>query len=427
MRSTILSCGLLAAAACGKVSAVGDGGNGIDANTGPDADAHGVVTVTVLNTDQSGTPVQGVPVVFFDPDGTMVGKSDTDASGKASATVLPGANVTVVWPKSSTSYQIGTVYAIKPGDNLVVGFRNPAATDVATFQVTYDQYSGATSYQIFGPCGTADASNVLHFQAGCKTDPFDLYVIAYDASGNPIAFNAKNGQSLAAGTVHLTSTSWSFVNQFTASYTNIPAQVTNISADHVAGFPGGFDAGNSAAPTSTSLSLAMTAPTPGTYAWVSSNITGAAGSQQVVRQRIAGAASSAGMDVTATILPWLSNATFDVASQSFAVTATGTGTYDVYLADVQYQRPSGSTSIDYEWIVLGPTIGTITLPNLPSDVGGVNPLSTDTIGSPIALAIDDDGDGWDSVRDHVFDEFRSAILGTSTSQQLRVTITQVLN
>jgi hypothetical protein len=420
MRPIILSWGLVAVAACGKVSANVDGG-AIDAVPGPDADPHGTVTVTVLNTDQSGTPVQGVPVVFFDPDGTMVGKTASDAQGKASATVLPGANVSVVWPKSATQYQTATIYAIKPGDNLVVGFRNPDPTDVATFRITYDQYSGATSYQIFGPCGLADASNILHFQAACKTDPFDVYIVAFNSSNQPIAWNSKNGVALSAGNANLPASGWNFVGQFTSSYTNVPTMVTAINVQHVSGFPGGYSVGNNGTPANNMLSLAVNAPTAGTNAWVRSSFTGANTSQQIVSQRIAGAATTAGMDVTATLLPWLSNQKFDPATQQFTVTADSTGTYDTYLADVTYSRGTGSTATSFEWIVLGPTIGTLTLPTLPADVGGVNPLPTDTFNGVVALAIDDDGTGWDSVRDHIFDEFRSALQGTSKSQQLRIT------
>jgi hypothetical protein len=419
---------MLVIAACGKVSAVADAsnGSGADAPAAPDADPHGVVTVTVLNTDQSGTPVQGVPVVFFDPDGTMVGKSDSDVQGKASATVLPGANVSVVWPKSATQYQIATVYEIKPGDNLVIGFRNPDPTDVATFHVTYAQYAGATTYTIVGPCGNADTNGTLHFQAACKTDPFDVYVLAYNASGQLLAWNGQNGVALSAGSTNLPSNGWTFVGSFTASYTNVPAMVNGINMQHVAAFPGGSSANSSGTPANNMLSLQVTAPAPGTYAWVRSSFSTAAGSQQVVSQRIAGAATTAGMDVTSTLLPWLSSPMFDPAKQQFTVTSAGTGTYDTYLADVTYSRAAGGTTTSYEWIVLGSTIGTVTLPTLPADVGGVNPLATDTINAPIALAIDDDGTGWDSVRDHIFDEFRAALQGTSRSQQLRVTISSGL-
>jgi hypothetical protein len=430
MRPTILSWGLLAVAACGKVSANADAaGNGIDAMASPDADPHGVVTVTVLNTDQSGTPVQGVPVVFFDPDGTMVGQSDSDAQGKASATVLPGANVSVVWPKSATEYLVSTVYEIKPGDDLVLGFRNPSKTDVATFQVSYDAFSGASYYEIFGPCGQADASNILHFQAGCKTDPFDLYVLAFASSGALMGSNAKTGVAISSGSVHLPSTGWNFSGQFTASYTNVPSIVTNVTVDHVSGFPGGYDSGGNGTPDATAhtASLAFTTPTVGTNAWVQSQFQGPTGSAQLVRQRIAGASTTAGMDVTATLLPWLDTPTFDAATQHFTMTAQSTGTYDMYFSELEYTRTSGSTTTNFTWVLVGPTIGTITLPTLPSDVGNVNPLTTDTISGMLTLLIDDDGNGWDSVRARTFDEFFDVIEGRSTSQQERVSITQPSN
>ncbi|HTJ43508.1 MAG TPA: Ig-like domain-containing protein [Kofleriaceae bacterium] len=415
---------LLAVAACGKVQSLADAQQ-IDAVPAIDADPHGPVTVTVLNTDQSGTPVQGVPVVFFNPDGTMVGKSASDAQGKATATVLPGANVSVVWPKSATQYQVATIYAIKPNDDLVVGFRNPDPTEVGTFQVTFDPVGGATSYQIFGPCGTADAKQVLHFIADCKTDTFDIYIVASNANGL-VAWNSKSNVAFSTGTTKLDAAGWQFNNQFTVHYSNVPAEITQISASHVSGFPGGYEGSNSGAPANNQISLAINAPGGGTNAWVTGSFSRGNMGGQIVRQRVAGASSTYGLDVGANLLPWLDTPALDASTQKFSITSTGTGTYDTYLADATYSRTVGQTTINYEWIILTPTIGDYTLPTLPADVGDVNPKTTDTINNLVGLAIDDDGDGWDSVRAHIFDEFRGAILGSSAAQQLRITISQNL-
>jgi hypothetical protein len=429
--SILLYAALLAPAACGSVNTLSDApGNGsnIDANTGPDADPHGVVTVTVLNTDQSGTVVQGVPVVFFNPDGSMVGKSSTDAKGQASATVLPGANVSVVWPRNATSYQIATIYAIKPNDNLVVGFRNPDETDVGTVNASFDLFGGATSYHAYGPCGQDDSDHVLHFQAGCKTDPFDAYMLAFNSSNQVIGWNSKPGISFASGAVNFDTAGWNFANQMTVSYTNLSADIQTINVNHTSGYPGGYSTTASGSPTGATMSVAIpNTPGGGTYAYVASSIARKnGGGQQVVRQRIAGASSTYGLDVGGSLLPWLSAPKFDPVAQQFSITADGTGTYDLFLMDTSYSRVVGQATITYEWIAIGPTIGTLTLPALPADVGDVNPKATDKLGNAIGLLIDDDGDGYDSVRQHVFDEFRGAILSGLPSKQLRISISQGL-
>jgi hypothetical protein len=429
-RSLLLCLGLLG---CGKVTATVDSGNGsgtADADLRPDADPHGVVTVTVLNTDQSGTPVQGVPVVFFDPDGSMVGKMPSDAKGKASATVLPGANVTVVWPKSATSYQIATIYDIKPGDDLVVGFRNPDSTEVGTLAVTVDPFNNASRYDIYGPCGQADANHVLHFQASCKADTFDVYALAYDSSNALIGWNSKSNVALSSGSTKLDAAGWNFIGQFSAHYSNVPAAVTQITTTHTSGFPSGYAVATSpATPANGTLSLSMQAPGAGTYAWVSSSMQrGNNMGVQQIRQRVAGASTTYGLDVGANLLPWLDIPKVDAATQTVTTTTQDSGSYDTYLVDTQYQRVVNGTTISYEWILLGPTIGNFKYPALPSDVGNVNPQMTDKVGTVIALLIDDDGAGWDSVRAHIFDEFRAVLFGGLASQQVRVSISQsILN
>jgi hypothetical protein len=144
----------LAALACAALLACGSASK---PHTGP-------VTLTVTWDG----PVQGLPVAFHRPDGTVQEVTTTDASGRATAVIAEGALVTVGWRIVSSPDQWGltTIAWLWPGDDLLLASRPtgpvPAApalvpqTGAAT--VTFSSpVDGASSYRVDAACSSAAA------------------------------------------------------------------------------------------------------------------------------------------------------------------------------------------------------------------------------------------------------------------------------
>src|SRR4051812_11718103 len=101
---------------CGKVNPAEP------ADAPQDADPRGPVHVTVRDVIGNGAPAPNIPVVFIDPDGTVVADIVSDADGRATANVLPGASVSAVYQQLTTNivtttnirYLFVSVLGIKP-------------------------------------------------------------------------------------------------------------------------------------------------------------------------------------------------------------------------------------------------------------------------------------------------------------------------
>jgi hypothetical protein len=81
--------------------------------------------------------------------------------------------------------------------------------------------------------------------------------------------------------------------------------------------------------------------------------------------KVAGTSLTYGLDIGANLLPWV-NAVYDPVTTTINVTVTGSGTYDLFEANLRYVR--GQTI--YTWRVFGPTAQSVTFPTLPSSLPG---------------------------------------------------------
>lgn len=379
---------------CGSVNS--SSGHLADAPPGgddaPAAPTRGTVTVTVLDASGSGVPAVGASVVFIDPDGTMVKRVATDTSGKASADVLPGASVTAI-ATVSPSYELITVQAIKPGDDLVIGTRNEDDTEAASFTVTYPAFANATQYQIAAPCGTvtvaspAGAAPVtsapVTIQNSCKTDPMEIVVMPLDGNNRPLGALGVTTAFVSSGTVALSGT-YGAARTFTASYSNIDPGITSLTMSRTVPDGNGLGASQSAQPPTASQVLAVTGASGSNARIVSQFVHGT--SQQQILQDLAGTATTYGVDVGNNLLPWIDAMTFDPVAQKLNIQLDTTGTSsdppDVVVAALQYVRTDAAmqSSTTFTWVVLGPDPGKIVLPALPAEVGDVMPRTTDTVG-----------------------------------------------
>ena len=381
----------------------------------PDAPTHGMVRVKVYDPANTGAVVTGVPVVFVEADGTQVGHPVTDPDGVVTADVHAGASATVVITTTSGT-QMSTLLGLKPGDDIIFGPRNGDSTEAGTFTVSFQTYSGAASYVVYGPCGstsTAGASATLDMATRCKQDTMDVLVVAMDVNGNPIAALQKTGVAFTAGGSTSVTGTYQFVSQFTASYTDVPAAVTSMNFSRAVPDDYGYSSFNSGTPSSGTFSASVPGP-QGATALVTTNVSNnATGGQQTIAQQIQGNALTYGMDVGTTLLPWVGQPSLDLAAHKLVIPIDNAGTSgdapDVFFGQAAYDRGVAPNQQHFSWLVIGATPGDVTLPTLPPEVGDVMPKPTDSALQPLAALAESDAlSGYDVIRQDVFTLINSA-------------------
>jgi hypothetical protein len=409
---------LLLCVGCGSVKDVGhlpDAPPAADA--GIDAVTRGTVRVTVLDPSVSGAPAVGANVVFLDPDGSLVKRVATDTAGKAEADVLPGASVTSVI-FVNMQYRLLTVLGAKPGDDLVLGVKSADSSTAGTFTVTYPPLNGATSYGISTPCGTtffpapatgaAPGPAQLTLSNSCKLDTMEIVVVPQGANG---ALNsiAKPGVAFMSGGSTTIMGNYQGLRTLTGSYTNINPIITGLSMSR--GIPDGFGFVDtqSMTPTGTTLALSSTGPQAST-GQILTIVGTATGSVQRVRQSISGTAASYGLDLGATLLPWLGSPTFDAANGKLVVPTDTTGTSaarpDLFKIVASYARTDNNVTTGFSWTLFGPEATDIVLPVLPPELGNLGPTAADTVTVTSAQMFDADSvTSYDQIRADVNNAF----------------------
>lgn len=396
-----------------------DAAPGIDA--APDAPSHGMVSVKVYDPNGAGTVVVGVPVVFIEADGTLVGHPTTDSNGVATADVHANASATsVVTTQGET--QMTTIVGLQPSDNIIMGTSLASSQD-GTFAVSYPAMPGASSYEVVGPCGSYSGNGsavTLTIYTYCKTATMDLIVVAEDQSGNPIGSIEKPNVAYTAGGTTAITGGYQAISTFNAGYTNVDPGITNISMNRTVPSNIGYGRGTSGTPANGSLQLSITDIT-GQTASVLSRATKDM-SIDLLFDNIAGNTLTYSMDVGASLLPWISSVTPDLAAKKITVVTDTTGTTndkpDLFYESLSYSRTDGNgNTTNYYWNIVGPTVGDVTLPALPPEIGDVLPKSTDSLGSSFTVELEMSTLTWDMIRPVVFDTLQT--LGGAGSGKIR--------
>lgn len=391
----------------------------------PDAPAHGPAQVTVYDPSNPAVPVVGVPVVFIEADGTVVGRPVTDTAGIATSSVHANATATAVIPQNGETTMM-TVTGVQPGDHIILGNSFSTSSGSAAFTVTYPAYSGATGYYVVGPCGyygTTALSYAMTVYDYCKQSTMDIVIIAYNSSG-PIAYLEKPNVAYVAGGSASVSGTYLLPGTFNASYTNIDASLnTTNSFDYTRYTPAvdGFGTGNTGTPANGMLNLSGQAFNTQSSS-VQTRITKGNNVGFVV-QGMAGNATSYSMDVGATLLPFVGPVTPDFANHKLAVTVDTTGTsndpVDLSYLLFSYNRPNGSAgTLQFRWYVLGNQAGDVTLPQLPIEVGDVMPQPTDNYTNVFVVLLESSALTWDMVRSAPFDTI-SGLQQIDTTTRIR--------
>jgi hypothetical protein len=369
-----------------------------------------LVTVTVLDLNGTGALLVGVPVVFVNPNGTVVAHPSTDVHGKAAAEVLAGASVTAVLQPQPTSFTLFTVQAVKPGDDIVIG---PPAVDYSsagTFNVTFSAATGATYYYVYGPCGSnysATAGTVaVPMLKSCKLDSMEIQVHAFNNTGASVGYVSMTGVSLANGAVTMPSTYSAYTN-VTATYSNV-SQLSGVQTQRFAPTDENYGTNSTyATPAGATLANIVGGPVSST-ATIQSQFQDNNGNRQRVTENLGGTATTYALDTATTLLPWFNTVTFDPATAKATVTTSSVGTTtdapDMFFLDVSYSRMVDANTYDsFSWVTIGPTPGDVTLPTLTDDLASLNPLASDTVGSSNGGMFDSSEiPGYDMVRPNPF-------------------------
>ena len=416
LAAVLLAVVVVPLAACGEVPTnhLADAPpGGSDGGGGSDGASPGRVTVTALDSQGSAAPLVGAQVVFTDGKGSQ--RAVTDATGTASASVDDGATLTVIGSTNGNNASpfLQTVYGVKNGDHITLGTGRDFS-DAGAFTVKFTPQQGVTNYEVFGPCSATSVSNStggnslsasLSFQTQCKQDPMELVIVGFEAgTGVATISQDKTGVSFVnGGSTTLTGAFKPFIT-LAASFTNGSDDSTVFLA-RLAPDNAGFESSVNATIVQGTAKPTVTGPVVST-ALLQSDITRTGFGGQSVFQRIAGDATTYGLDIAGNVLPWLGAVTFDPAAQTIKVPVTTEGSKgdapDLFACEVGYARMAGTTggpTTQFTWLIVTDKPGDVVLPTLPADLAGLSALASDTVGQADCVAVESDQiAGYDAAR-----------------------------
>jgi hypothetical protein len=333
----------------------------------------------------------------------------SDAAGQASAEVSSGAAVAVVQARPGGA-EVSIILAIAPGDDLAVG-SPPPILDPSNdgFFVTLPERPLGRVYRVSTRCGEGFGVNYAMVAVG-RSRPcdgaFTINAVAEGAgpggSTVPIGQLVSTGHVLVGTAMEVVTAAgtWAPIDTVAVSYSSVPGGVTRgelalISLE--AGVPQ-WTSGALFTVGGATHALTHAHPLFGDTTAYATWLGKADGTlPQVVYER--GAPSgSYGLAVTAALLPWLSAASFDVATSTAHWLATGDGDVDAAEVRIDYQR----TDLAVTYRVVAPVAAGTTsavVPTLPASVvGDLAPTAADTVYVSPRLIRYGDGAGYPAAR-----------------------------
>lgn len=235
------------------VGLVGCGGAG--ASTDPDAgraDAAidgrpGLVTVTVVGDfadfpTEPGAPLVGATVVFVDPGGAETAVA-TDASGRASAVVAPGAAVFVLRTREvGVGDHLGMFVGLEPGMDVTAG-RPPlspvAPPPLGSVRIVAPAVPGADFYTVGLACGVGQAAPAPDFVVAVQPCPATarsmILVSAFAGDGVLVSYGLARDVDLRAAigtTIDVPASQAPAIAS--AVYTSTPPEVVSVAVRQTA-------------------------------------------------------------------------------------------------------------------------------------------------------------------------------------------------
>ncbi len=375
-----------------------DAPEGIDAAT-PDAPLSGAVTLTVT---QDGTPRPDVAVYFLAADNSLVAKVPTNAQGVASAVMGLGGSVTAIDPfaTKSSARDLRTFVGVKPGDDLKLhtGGPGPQVVDTNfTLNLPMDAFAG--SYEVSTNCGhlsfagggggsgsavTAGGLSQLH---GCGAT-IDILVETFDGGGIALGAIYKPGVVLTeGGTIDLTAEAYTTpVPTQAINWSNVPVGYAQMDARVALASPKGFlreQFANSGVVTTGAATTTFPRPAvTGGIAITQSrpSPTNFIGTHTVIDWAPQSTAPIA-VDVGAALLgTYTTRPSASGATRSVTWAASAGATPDFAWASLRADRFVGKSSTTWFWDIVVPyATTTFTLPLLPTEIGELNFMATDSV------------------------------------------------
>jgi hypothetical protein len=365
----------------------------------PDADLRGPVQIHLVGFNAINI---FDAVVFIDPDGTVVGDMMPDANGNAAAIVSPGANVSIVTHHDHV-HDVSTILAIEPGDDLTIDETEHPFTQ-GNVEVDLTALDGATMYAV-NTCQATNATPGANMIAGCASSPYDVYGIAYDATG-PVATVRVQGVTTDTTKVTLP-TSWDPLTSTTIALSNVPADILDVTVNHGCELAEPAAVGAStwvyldAPPWSGSLEVPASCSPVRAIAAAVNRRTEASMLSQELTYYVADTAITDPIDIGGRLLPWLLGVDFDPTTATLtAMTDSNGATTSPDVVEYLFSYDVGTESVD--WYIYSPTTDPVSLPTLPADAGPISPINPSRVVSADAFMVESSRlMGWNQVRPQV--------------------------
>lgn len=334
----------------------------------------GTIRLTVLD-DTTKQPLAGAPVVFTDSAGSQVVMSD--AAGQASATVTGATDVTVIQAYQNVRY-VQSILGARPGEDLRLVHVAYDLTKGAPVMVHFTPVAG-TSFRACGPCSCEVAAAgadvvAIPMESYCQAPAVEITLVANDTSGIRYATASDVAYTMSSGgSVTFSSAPTMPGPTYTATFTNIPADVDSIVLDFDEGGERGsvFDPSGSA-----------TVQVQGWRRDDARFFTTLSHGDSEYQLDVAdiGSSTSYELDMATAGLPWLGQPTFDAATRQITITPTAGAPGDLVETIVDYKSTDGAV---VEWLVFTDTPGVVGLPAIPTTAAD---LTIGADGSPVTSA-----------------------------------------
>ena len=448
MRSTLsfLTFSLLAACSDSGTNHLADAAPGLDGHGSADAAIDGPALPVRLTVTLNGAPAEGVKTYFLNADSSVVSNTLTASDGTASAVMAAGGSVTAIEPLQPAAFAVtvterslDTFAGVKPGDDLHLdlgGFGQQPPP--VTFDVVVPSDPAASHYQLNTPCGNVSIDPAAPPATGGPNPPVsvtltgcpataDVTVETLDTNFAPISSILVTSAALVNGNPLTVGGAYVAVGVTTATYTNIPADMTFIDTNKaMLGAQGeiftnnvGISVGSGSGTATVHVPFPASAQVAGDTQVVVTN----PGTQPATfdRQHFIDwgpASDTFTLDVGADLLQHYATApALDVATNTVEWTPSATGLApDAVRASVFVSRSTSTAQDNWFWLIAAPgsATGAIRYPTLPTDVFDFAPQSTDTVFLQDATTAQLPG-GYDAIRAHVFTQslFRLAAAGTT--------------
>ena len=433
--------------ACGDVPQLSDAA--IDAATDdavidavPDAFQPGTVNVTVLTSTlfgaAQGAPVPGATVIFTDNNGPKT--TTTEGLGKASAMVASETTVTVLRQTTpNLAREFITVYGAQPGDDLVIG--QPSVTIPPTlgtmkivfpaFPLTLDPQPDPAltiaDYQVFNGCNDAGVKTAgkveadLTFFERCGNGPQEIVIVAIYSNGKLAGWTSVNNVPFKTGETFTvpSDTKWQLPGTFSAMYSGLHAStIAVITAREIVDGRKSYLPGLGSALVTIPPVQALQFPYSGfgksmrVASYVMSISEGAKGREQFAVEYVSltkPARSTFGTDVSMATVALLENFLYDASDRTLSWTSKSLVQEDgiaLILTVTKPPAPDGSVYRYFWYLIIPPGTSKIQLPDLPNELGNIDPANASEIDIHTATVIERSGiDGYKAFRNGAPERF----------------------